>query len=164
MCSTTSSTHFGIVDSDGLSQAIETEDGLINVFLTGICKWLLGCALGQNPPTKVKLKSVIGYRVEHDATHEDLISLAIKFEPSFIAGDDPIGLANQSVNMPDECELAPRIIPKIANRSDADKCLDEDEGLHNEMTTAMAGLLELARYDVPEFHRWVQAGCPVPQS
>jgi hypothetical protein len=159
-----SSTHFKITNNEELSQAITSEEGLINVFLTGICKWLLGCALGQNPPTKIKLKSVIGYRVALDAAHEDLISLALKFEPIFIAANDPIGLAKHSANTLSECELAPKIVSKVANRTDADKCLDENESLHNEMTNSMAGLLELARYDVTEFHRWVQAGYPVPQS
>lgn len=155
-----SSTHFSIVDNDGLLHALEAEDGLVNVFLTGICKWLLGCALGQTPPTKVSLKSVIGYRVAQDAVHEDLISLALKFEPSFIAAIDPIGLANHSANKLNECELSPRLVTKVAKRKNADKILAEDDGLHLEMINAMAELLNLARYDVSEFHNWITAGCP----
>lgn len=151
---------FFIGDGAQLSEAVGTENGLTNVFLTGICKWLLVCALGQNPPTKVELKSVIGYRVEQEAAHEDLISLALKFVPTFNPADDPIGLANQPPAALDECSLAKKLLNRVANRKNADAILAEDEPLHQKMAEAMAVLLELARYDVAEFHNWVQNGCP----
>jgi len=152
--------HFLIENDDDLLKAIQTEPGLTNIFLTGLCKWLLSCSINQTPPTKVKLTSVIGYRVAQDASHEDLISLAIKFEPCSTAAADPLGLANHQGNRPTECELSPNFVAKVANRKDADNILSTNDQLHGEMITAMADLLSLARYDTGEFQAWVQAGCP----
>ncbi|WP_415878162.1 PP_RS20740 family protein [Methylomonas sp. TEB] len=152
--------HFSIQNNDDLLNAIQTEPGLTNIFLTGICKWLLSCSINQTPPTKVKLISVFGYRVSQDANHEDLISLAIKFEPCSTAVADPFGLANHQGNRPTECELSPNFVAKVANRKDADNILSTNDQLHGEMITAMADLLSLARYDTGAFQSWVNAGCP----
>lgn len=155
-----SAEHFSIENNDDLLEKIQTESGLTNIFLTGICKWLLSNTIIQTPPTKVKLTSVIGYRVVQDTTHEDLISLAIKFEPCSTTAVDPLGLANYQENGPTECELSPNFVAKVANRKDADNILSMNEELHNEMITSMADLLSLARYDTGAFQTWVKDGCP----
>lgn len=152
--------HFSIEDEKDLCNAIQTEPGLTNIFLTGICKWLLSYAINLSPPTKVKLTSVIGYKVEQNAKHEDLISLSIKFEPCFIAATDPMGLAGHQENKPTECELSHNFVPKVAKRTDADNILSTNDVLYREMVTTMADLLSLARYDTGAFQNWVNAGCP----
>lgn len=147
---------FAIETAEALSAAANTADGLLAVFLTGLCKWFLGLALAHQPPTLVELRSVIGYRVNPDAAHEDLISLAIRFTPTFVPAVDPIGLARQQVAAPSECNLATRALKRVARRVDADKLLVEVDGLRQEMIDATAALLGLARYDELAYRVWVQ--------
>lgn len=130
--------------------------GLLPVFLTGLCKWFVGLALQHQPPTSVELRNVFGYRVDIDADHEDLISLAFKFTPTFIPAADPLELANQPVAAPDEGTLATRALKRVAKRIDADKRLADDAGLYQSMVDATAELLVLARYDVEAYKVWLQ--------
>lgn len=147
---------FAIETVDALRAAADTDDGLLAIFLTGLCKWLLGLALAHQPPTSVELRSIIGYRVNRQAQHEDLISLAFRFTPTFVPAIDPIGLANQHVDAPNECTLATRVLKRVAKRVDADKKLDEAAELKQEMIEATAVLLELARYDGEAYRVWAQ--------
>jgi len=149
---------FGIQNQEDVAAAVQTEDGLLRVFLTSLCKWLVGMAIGIVPPWRVELKSVVGYRVDHGAAHEDLISLALRFDPTFEPVDDALDIANQEANVPDECELATKVLKRVANRRDVDQILAGDVVLNDQMVTATAELLEVARYDVAAFHAWVAAG------
>jgi hypothetical protein len=147
---------FSIETAVALAAAAATADGLLAVFLTGLCKWFLGLALAHQPPTSVELRSVIGYRVNQGAEHEDLISLALRFTPTFVPATDPIGLANQQVAAPDECALSTRALKRVAKRVDADKLLADTAGLKQEMIDATAALLVLARYDEAAYRTWVE--------
>ncbi|NVH98168.1 PP_RS20740 family protein [Burkholderia pseudomallei] len=147
---------FAIETEEALRAAAETPDGLLSVFLTGLCKWFLGLALAHQPPTSVELRSVIGYRVDEEAEHEDLISLALRFTPTFVPAGDPLGLANQPVAAPDECSLSARALKRVAKRVDADKKLADDAALNQSMIDATAALLSLARYDTDAYRAWLQ--------
>ena len=147
--------NFAIETAEALKAAADTADGLLAVFLTGLCKWFLGLALAHQPPTSVELRSVIGYRVIQNAANEDLISLALRFTPTFLPATDPIGLANQSAPAPDECALSTRALKRVAKRVDADRALAETVGLRQEMIDATAALLGLARYDEDAYRAWV---------
>jgi len=149
--------HFGIETAEALTVAADAPVGLLPVFLTSLCKWFVGLALQHQPPTSVELRSVFGYRVDKGAEHEDLISLALKFTPTFIPAADPLGLANQPVAAPDEGTLATRALKRVARRIDADKKLADDADLHQSMIDATAHLLGLARYDVEAYRAWVLA-------
>lgn len=148
--------HFAIETAEALNAASDTPAGLIPVFLTGLCKWFLALALEHQPPTSVELRSVIGYRVDNGAEHEDLVSLALKFTPTFFPANDPLGLAIQPVPAPDECSLATRALKRVAKRIDADQKLAEDASLYNSMANATEHLLGLARYDVEAYKTWLQ--------
>lgn len=148
--------HFSIETAEALAAAVETPAGLLPVFLTGLCKWFLALALEHQPPTSVELRSVFGYRVDKGAEHEDLISLALKFTPTFVPADDPLGLAIQPVAAPNECTLSTRALKRVAKRIDADKKLEENAELHQSMADATAHLLGLARYDVEAYKAWLQ--------
>jgi hypothetical protein len=149
---------FTIGDEDALKGAMKTELGHLIVFLTGLCKWLLSLVTTHKPPSKLEVKSVLGYRVSKACTHEDLISLAFRFDPTFTPVADPLGLAIQHGPLPDECALSTKALKRIINRKNVDAILLEDVALRQEMTNAMAALLEVARYDVESFHAWVTAG------
>lgn len=144
-----------IENEAALRTAAATADGILPVFLCGLCKWLVGIALGHRPPTKMAVRSVIGYRVDHSAKHEDLISLAVRFTPTFEPTDDPTGLARPSTKVPDECLTSVKALNRIARRKDADRILRENVALNDQMVDAMAGLLELARYDPEEYRVWL---------
>lgn len=104
----------------------------------------------------MKLCSVFGYRVDKGATHEDLISLALKFTPTFVPARDPLGLANNAVAAPDEGTLATLALKRVAKRIDADKKLADNATLHESMIDATAHLLSLARYDVDAYKLWLK--------
>lgn len=148
--------HFSIETADALTTAVDTPAGLLPVFLTGLCKWFVALALEHQPPTSVELCSAYGYRVDMSSEHEDLISLALKFTPTFIPVGDPLGLACQQVAAPDEGMLATRALKRVAKRVDADKKLAEDVALYQSMADASAHLLGLARYDVEAYKVWLQ--------
>jgi hypothetical protein len=147
---------FDIETADALNAAAGTPAGLLPVFLTGLCKWFVALALEYQPPTSVELRSVFGYRVDKGAAHEDLISLALRFTPTFVPAGDPLGLANQPVAAPDEGTLATRALKRVAKRIDADKKLADDAVLLQSMVDATAHLLGLARYDVEAYKVWLQ--------
>ena len=146
---------FSIGDESELKKAIDTPDGHLAVFLVGICKWVLGIAV-QHPPSKVEVKSVIGYRVDAKAMHDDLISLALRFEPIFAPAADPLGLANTPAALPNECDLSAKAVKRLGKRKCADEILAADANLLNEMVTSTASLLALARYDVEAYYEWLK--------
>jgi hypothetical protein len=149
--------YFSIEDQAALQLATATTPGLLQVFLCGLCNWLVGLAMGHRPPTKVEVKSVIGYRVDKTSEHEDLISLALLFTPTFDVTGDPIGLASQLPTGPDECEITAKALKRVAKRKDVDFILNEDAVLNGLMIDATAELLRLARYDSDAYREWVQA-------
>ena len=149
---------FAIQDEISLKAAADTGDGHLAVLLVGLCKWLLGIAITQQPPSRVEVKSTIGYRVYAGAPHDDLISLALRFDPSFVPVGDPMGFAKHLSTLPNECELAAEALTQVGQRSCADKILADNMKLYSQMAEAMADLLRLARYDVPAFHAWLEAG------
>lgn len=149
---------FSIADEAALKAAADTPDGHLAVLLVGLCKWLLGLAVAQQPPSRVEVKSVIGYRVYAGAPHDDLISLALRFEPTFDPVDDPMGIANHPTALPSECELAAEALKQVGQRSCADEILSSDPELQGQMVAAMSDLLGDARYDIVAYHQWLQAG------
>lgn len=154
-----SSEHFQISNKAELDEAIKYGKGLGDVFLSGLCKWLLGIAIAQNPPTKIELKSALGYRVLHTADHLDLVSLAIKFTPISQPAHDPLGLAKKDNSAFTECDIAPSFVKRLANRGDIDSILSSDLQMMQSMTAAMSDLLKLARYDATEYQSWLENGC-----
>ncbi len=152
-----STERFSIEDRPTLEQAIKTEGGLMSVFITGICNWLLNMAADQRPPTKVEVKSVVGYRVNSASTNADLISVALRFEPLFTANIDQVGLATNATPPMDLCSLSTRAIKRIASFKDVDDILANDSELSSQMIEDMAGLLEQARYDTQAYREWLLA-------
>lgn len=116
---TASTQHFSITTRSTLEEATKTPEGLLAVFLTGICKWLVGLAVATNPQTDVEVKSVIGYKVAHGSPCEDLVSVAFRFDPKLPAMSDPLGLAIQVSQSVNECQLSTRAIRRLAKRVNA---------------------------------------------
>ncbi len=146
-----------ISDEESLRRVSGTSDGLLPVFLIGLCKWLVSLAVGQSPPSKVEVRSIIGYRVETGCGQEDLVSLALRFEPTFVSARDEMGLAGRAVEAaPDECDLSVKALKRVGNRKNADTILANDAGLYEQMIVATTSLLELARYDLRAYREWLR--------
>ena len=149
---------FSVTDTSSLESYCSGPAGFSNIFLTSLSKWILTLGLGQNPPSKVEVKSVMGYKVSSNASFPDLISIAIKITPTFHSTPDPVGLANQDIETIDECVLANRILKAVHKQRDVDDILANNDELMNEMIKATIDLLEQARYDITTYRAWLNGG------
>lgn len=151
-----SAADFGIACDADLLAAVKTPDGHLSVFLVALCKWMIGIGVGQHPPFKVSVNSTLGYRVSPLSTHNDLVSIAFRFDPTFIAARDPMGFARAVHAGPSECQLATKTIGRVKNRKCVDTLLREDPTTMSAMVEATAELLGFARYNIAEYHAWLQ--------
>jgi hypothetical protein len=148
------SDRFEIRTPDALNKAINTAVGIQKVFLISLSKWLLKFSISQSPPSKLEVKSVMGYRVNKDSEVEDMISIAIRFEPINSSPTDAVGLSNiRSVQL-DECELATKVVNAMNRLVDVDDILASDLDLREEMIESTCALLEPARYDPEAYRKW----------
>lgn len=150
-----SSTDFGITNDADLLREVQTPDGHLSVFLVALCKWMIGMGVGQQPPFKVTVTSTLGYRVLPEALHNDLVSIAFRFDPTFAAAPDPMGIAKVEDAPPSECQLAAATVRRVKNRKCVDTILRDDPAIMSGMVEATAELLALARYDIAEFRAWL---------
>lgn len=150
-----SSDKFNIEDDSALQEALKNGAGLLAVFIIGICKWLLLLGVTQRPPTKMEVKSVLGYKIEKSADHEDLISVALRFEPMLIPTADIGGLSSTITENPDECALSTKALKRVAKRKNADDILADDSKLNEKMIEETISLLKLARYEVSKYREWL---------
>jgi hypothetical protein len=148
---------FGISDLASLRGAEKDDAGIQSVFLVGLCKWLIGFATGQRPPSKLVVKSVYGYRVRSGASVEDMVSMAIRFDPTHEPIPDSAHLASEPPTKVDECDMATKALIKVRKLLDVDDYLTSEKSVRDEMIDAMCGLLEAARYDVAAYRQWVAA-------
>lgn len=144
---------FKISDEDSLLEALKTATGIHSVFLVGVCKWLLTLAVGYQ--SSAELKSILGYRVVGSAPTTDLVSIALRFTPHPIPIADPLQLSNVSGKKLDECELAGKLLRRVAKQVDVDQVLASDPALFEEMARRTGQLLEAARYDATAYSAWV---------
>ena len=146
---------FAIRDEATLNAAANTPDGHLVIFLAGLCKWIFGLAV-RHPSSTVKVKSVLGYRVDKRAAHDDLVSLALRFDPTFIDAADPLGLAKMPAPTPSECDLSTKALKRLQKRRCVDDILSADAILLSEMVAATKTLLALARYDPDDYQIYLQ--------
>lgn len=147
---------FSIGDSGALQKARQNNRGIQKVFLVGLCKWLLGFSIRQNPPSKMAVKTVLGYRVLPEADIEDMVSIAIRFDPTHEPAADAARLASLRPVMPNECELATGALKRISSLVDVDAYLASATDVRDQMIDAMCSLLDAARYDQIEYRAWVK--------
>ena len=150
-----SSTDFGIGNANELCQAVQTPDGHLSVFLVGLCKWMIGIGVGQQPPFKVSVNSVLGYNIAPGTIHNDLVSIAFRFDPTFAAGPDPMEIARGEDARPSEYQLATKALGQVKNRRCVDTILHGDAAVKTSMVEEMKKLLVQARYDTEEYLTWL---------
>lgn len=151
-----SNNKFSINSLEALEVACKDKGNASNVFLIAICKWIAKLASDQNPPAQIDVKSVLGYKVNRGNNYTDLVSIAIRINPTLDAQPDRVGLA--SINLPavDECITAIQALEKVSKLGDVDKILSGDGDLMESLITATGELLEAARYDVEGYSDWAK--------
>lgn len=147
---------FQVSDEASLIDCCKEDHALVEFFLVGLCKWIVGIGVKQAPPTVVTVESTIGYRVYPKAGHHDLVSIALRFKPTVTPGLDTAGLARSLVPTPDECALALEAFNGTHGRIDADVTLAEDPALRQLLIDATSDLLLVARYDTEAYRQWVK--------
>ena len=122
-----------------------SEIELLNLMIVAIGKWLSALVQAQRA-SKVSLASTHAYRIEPNASCEDLVSLALRFEPMIAAS--PNALAPAAPPPLDECTIARHILKRSAKRRDVDHILRVDSCLVEDLVEETKQLLTAARYDV----------------
>lgn len=140
-------------DAESIDPVTCSEADLLNLMIVAIGKWLSKLVQSQFP-FRVELASTQGYRVKPDAAQEDLVSLALRFEPVIEAPAD--ALSPITPTPVDECAIAKAILRRSSNRLDVDTILDEHPDLLEKLTGEMEGLLVAARYPVHEYRSWLK--------
>ena len=143
-----------ILESDVESIDPETcsEADLKRLFIVAICKWLSKLVQYQ-ARSGVELASTQGYRVAPDATQEDLVSLALRFEPVMTPPED--SLSPTAPPQMDECAIAKAILRRSNRCLDVDDILNQHPDLLEELTDETERLLTNARYEVTGYREWL---------
>lgn len=117
-----------------------------------IGKWL-AASVQIHGPTRVELASTHGYKVNPDALCEDLVSLALRFDPVIATTPDP--LVPTPPPPTDECATAKGILRRLARRIDVDAFLASKPNRYEELISETEELLAEARYDVSDYRPWL---------
>jgi hypothetical protein len=152
---------FNIQVEDALDKEKQSNLSVLRVFLTALCQWFLKSSSDFNPPVKVELKSVQGYKTYPKAEAQELVSIALRFTPQNLGTPDSIGLAGvKSPSCIDQCSESARFVDRIAALVDVDKVLLENPGVRDKMVEKTLDLLEQARFDRGKAKQWIDDGCP----
>ena len=139
-------------DVESIDPATCSEVDLLNLMIVAIGKWLSKLVQSQ-APSRVELVSTQGYRVDPVAAQEDLVSLALRFEPVIAAPAD--ALSPTAPTPVDECAIAKAILRRSKSRLNVDKILEQQPDLLETLTNETAQLLALARYDGEAYRQWL---------
>ena len=136
------------LDAASVDPTACSEIELLNLMIVAVGKWLSALVQAQRP-SRVNLASTHAYRIEPTASCEDLVSLALRFEP--ITAASPDALSPTAPPPQDECAIARHILKRSAERRDVDDILRGDPHLRQELVRETKQLLTAARYDVTSY-------------
>ncbi len=139
-------------DVESIDPATCSEVDLLNLMTIAIGKWLSKLVQAQLP-SRVELASTHGYRVSPLAHHEDLVSLALRFEPVIEASDN--ALSPTAPAPVDECAIAKAILRRANRRLDVDDILEKQPDMKEELIGETKLLLSSARYQVEDYCQWL---------
>jgi len=151
-----STENFYVSNEVDLNDYCNKENGFSNIFLMGLSKWILGIGVNHNPQSGVEIKNIMGYKVNADANHPDLVSIALQINPIMVAPVDKIGLAHKTAELIDECSKAVEMLDKLASQEDIDQLLKSNTETNNLMIQHSSELLKKARYDTTNYEGWVK--------
>ena len=141
------------LDAISIDPATCSQAELLHLMTVAIGKWLSAMMQAQ-AASGLELASAQGYRVDPNSPCEDLVSLALRFEPVIEASPDPL-----SPTVPtsvDECAIAKSILRRSAKRKNVDEILNNDQELRQELIDETRELLAKARYDVADYPSWLE--------
>ena len=143
-----------VLESDVESIDPETcsEADLLILMVAAIGKWLSKLVQVQGS-SRVQLASTQGYRVDPVAAREDLVSLALRFDPIITASPD--ALSPTAPTPEDECTTAKAILRRSAHLLDVDTILKQQPDLYEELIGETERLLAVARYEVTGYRQWL---------
>ena len=136
------------LDATSVDPAACSEIELLNLMIVAIGKWLSELVQAQRA-SRVNLASTHVYRIEPMSRCEDLVSLALRFDPVIAASPDALSPAAPPPL--DECAIARHILKRSAKRRDVDDILRDDWHLREELVRETKQLLTAARYDVTAY-------------
>ena len=125
---------------------------LLNLMTAAIGKWLVTLVPAQ-APSRVELASTHGYRVDPAAPCEDLVSIALRFEPVIEAPEDALSPVPPTSTI--ECDNAKGILRRVSRRLDVDAILARTPDLNEELIDETKRLLAQARFDVTDYRTWL---------
>ena len=142
------------LDANTIDASSCSDAEYLNLMMIAMSKWLAKL-VQASAPSRVELASAQGYRVGRDAACEDLVSLAMRFEPVIEPSPNP--LSPTAPPAIDECEIAKAMLRRVASKKDIDALLAEDSGLEESLTVEMEHLLTRARYDAALYREWLES-------
>ena len=140
-------------EASSIDPATCSQADLLHLMTVAIGKWLSAMMQVQGT-SRLELASVHGYQVNPDSPCEDLVSLALRFQPVIQGSPDPLSPAPPDPL--DECEIAKSILRRSTNRINIDEVLYDDRELNDELIGETQELLAQARYDATGYRTWLQ--------
>lgn len=143
-----------ILESDVTSFDTETcsDVDFLNLMIVAIAKWLAALVQAY-APSFVELASTHGYKIDPAAPCEDLVSIALRFEPLIEASADALSPTPPTSTI--ECDNAKRILKRSAQRLNVDAILAEAPDLNEELIDETARFLVQARFDETDYRQWL---------
>ena len=143
-----------ILESDvgSIDPATCSEPDLLVLMTAAIGKWL-SVLVQAYGPSRVELASTHGYRVDPVSDQEDIVSLALRFDPIIATQQD--AFSPTPPTPVDECATAKAILRRSGRRLDIDSILEQQPALREELIDETERLLADARYPVAGYRAWL---------
>ena len=141
-------------DVEAIDPATCSDSDFLHLMTVAIGKWL-AALVKAHARNRVELASVQAYRINPDADHEDLVSLAFRVTPIMAASKD--ALSPSPPIQEDECKTAQAILRRSAKRVDVDSILEQQWEVRHELIGETKRLLADARYDVTGYPAWAES-------
>lgn len=148
-----------LMTSNPIGIDILADDGHDYFFLMviALAKWLSSLIRAHVPSPKVELVSVLGYQIDPDSSCEDMVSFAIRSNPSSSRIDDPLNPTPAMQQIPQiDCTSALQIAKRVTKFKNIDSILIENFNLEQRLITETKDLLHLARYDESKYLAWLK--------
>ena len=129
-----------------------SEADLLNLMTVAISKWL-SVLVQTHGRSRVELASTHGYRIDPIAVREDLVSLALRVEPTIAASPDSLSPTAPTPEV--ECTTAMAILKRSAHRLDVDSILEQQWDVREGLVGETEQLLADARYDWAGYRPWL---------
>lgn len=126
-----------------------------NIMIVALAKWLSRLIKAKIPSSRVELVSVLGYKIDPNASCEDMVSFAIRSNPSYSKIDDPLAPKPALQEFPVDCTTALKIAKRVTKLRNVDDILARNRDLNQRLITETKNLLHRARYNKSDYLAWL---------